>query len=457
MALVSSALGGWARAKLSGVAAGPVVAARVRETLEGLGPAFVKLGQAISVRPDVFPPDLVFELSKLQDAVPAGTYAEAEEVMRSEFGVGPERLFARFDREPLAAGSIAQVHTARLCEGGEEQEVVVKVQRRDAARLMALDLEIAARLARLAQRLGVLRGVDAPALVEEFAESVRRELDFRVEASHADRFAFLFRFDPDVLIPKVFWRRTSGRMLTMQRIDGFSLGRLAEARKAGVDTARLARVGARAFMQQVLVYGFFHADLHPANILLTPDGRLAYLDFGIVGQLSQVERRHVARLLAALTEHEPARALDVSRQLGVVVPQGRRKEIVAELGTLLDRFLREDSKVELMEFGKSFLALLRRYRVRIPTGYGLLVKALVTVEGVSQTLAPEINLVAAARPVARALGLRMALGETLAGELAWRLMGSADKPDKVSGGSTPPNGGGSDYRQEAGPAAMSRS
>lgn len=407
---------------------GAAVSVEVREALERLGPAFVKLGQLISVRPDVFPADLVFELSRLQEDVPPDPPGAISQVIEAEFGLGPERLFERFDPEPIAAGSVAQVHAARTHEG---TEAVVKVQRPDAARLMELDLELARRLARWAERSGILRGVDASALVEEFAESVRRELDFRVEARHSDRFAFLFQGDEDVLIPRVLWRRTSGRVLTMERVEGWTLGRQEEARAAGVDVERLARAGARAFMQQVLVYGFFHADLHPANLMLTKDGRIAYLDFGIMGTLTAEERRTVARLLAALTEHRAEDALELSRRLGVVVDPRHREAVVAELSGLLDRFLREDAKVALVQFGRRFLVLLRRYGVRVPRGYGLLVKSLVTVEGVSQTMAPEINLVAAARPVAAALTLRIGLGETLAGRTLMRLARAASSSDTL--------------------------
>lgn len=408
----------WFGARRRGRPGGPDVAAAVRASLERLGPAFVKLGQLISVRPDVFPPDLVFELSKLQDEVAPEPYESIERVVAAEFGRGPAGLFESFEKTPLAAGSVAQVHVARTRDG---EEVVVKILRPGAERLMALDLAMGARLARWARALGIVRGIDAVGLVEEFRRSTERELDLRVEAAHADRFAFLFSGDPDVCVPRVSWRRTSRRVLTMERIDGWTLGHVEEAQAAGIDTARLARAGARAFMRQVLVFGFFHADLHPANIMLTREGRIAYLDMGIVGRLDARERSLVARLLAAFTSRDAVGALAVSRMLGVRVPAASTAVATRELGLLLDEYLADGGRVRFAEFGRAFLALLRRHDVRIPSGYGLLVKALVTVEGASQTLAPDINLVVTARPVAGALALKESLGPTMAGRALFSL------------------------------------
>lgn len=420
--LASSVATAWFKARRSAQPAGPAVAVAVRESFERLGPAYVKLGQLISVRPDLFDPDLVFELSKLQDSVDPAPYSAISRVIDAEFGRGPDELFASFDREPLAAGSVAQVHRAVLDDG---RAAVVKVQRPEARALMSLDLAMAARLARWGARLGLLRGVDAVALVDEFAASAARELDFRVEAAHADRFAFLFSHDPEIHIPWVEWRRTSGRVLTMEHVDGWTLARIDEARSAGVDSGALARAGARAFMQQVLVDGFFHADLHPANLMLMGDSRIAYLDFGIVGRLSARERRAVGRLLGAFTAKDAQRAIEVSGQLGVEVPEERRAAAVRELDQLLEEFLGDSGSLKLAAFGRRFLVLLRRNNIIVPPGYGLLVKALVTVEGVSQTLAPDINLVEVARPVAAALAIRESLGSTLAGALAWKALEKA--------------------------------
>jgi ubiquinone biosynthesis protein len=396
-----------------------VEAIALREAFERLGPAFVKLGQLVSVRPDVFAPELVFELSKLQDDVPAGPFASIAGVVEAEFGRPPDKLFTSFDEEPLAAGSVAQVHRARTADG---RDVIVKVQRPEAAELLSVDLDVARAVAWDAGRLGVLAGIDAPALVDEFQASVARELDFRVEAANADRFSFLFRGDPDIRIPEVVWERTSRRLLTMERIEGWPLSEVDQARAAGMDTQRLARAGARAFMEQVLVFGIFHADLHPANLMIASDGRVAYLDFGIVGRLSQGDMKMIARLLAAITGRDTQAALAAAACLGVRIPPDRLDPLAAEVSRLIDRHLGDGERVGLGEFGKDFLAALRSNRVAVPTGFGLLVKALVTVEGVSQTLAPEVDLVATARPVATLLMMRQTLGDTLGGQLAWGVL-----------------------------------
>jgi ubiquinone biosynthesis protein len=418
-ALAGAVIGAKLKAARAGEPADAREAVALRQKFEELGQAFVKLGQFISVRPDVFRPELVFEMSKLQDAVAPDPFGAISGVILAEFGRPPGELFAQFDEEPLASGSVAQVHRARTVDG---RDVVVKVQRPEAADLLALDLDVAHTVASVARRLGVLEGIDTPALVEEFRASVARELDFRTEASHADRFAFLFRGDPDIRIPEIVWARTSRRVLTMERIDGWPLSDVALAKDAGVDTERLAVAGARAFMQQVLVFGMFHADLHPANLMITREGRIAYLDLGIVGRLSEADRLAVARLLAALTSRDSAGALRAAAGMGVRVPPAELDALALEVSELLDRYLDEGRRVALGEFGRSFLSTLRRHGVVVPSGFGLLVKALVTVEGVSQTLAPEVNIVATARPVASLLVLRQSLGDTLGARLAWELM-----------------------------------
>jgi ubiquinone biosynthesis protein len=238
----------------------------------------------------------------------------------------------------------------------------------------------------------------------------------------ADRFAFGFRNDPRVLVPRMVWARTTRRVLTMEYVEGWRLSELDEARLAGVDTRGLAVHGANVFMRQVLVTGRYHADLHPANLLVTRDNRIAYLDFGIVGALSQRERALVAQMLAALVFRDARRALLASAELGVVVPPEKEDTVRRGLGALMDRTLAvEDSRkspplagpvgarADVRDFGMGFLSLLGRNDIEIPVGYGLLVKSLVTVEGVSRALYPEIDIIEATRPFVTRLLAREAL------------------------------------------------
>lgn len=384
-----------------------VFAREWRRAFEELGPAFVKLGQLISVRPDEFSAELVAEMVAMQDSVPASPAADIRKIVAEEFGRAPEELFASFEDTPIASASIAQVHAATLAEAvrpvwGEPlpagTEVVVKVIRPGVADVVRGDIAEARRLAELLSRWRLSRGFDAEGLLGEFEASLERELDLRNEGHTADRFAFDFRDDPDVEVPRVVWSRTTRRVITMERILGWRLTDIDSAAKAGVDAKRLAIHGATAFMRQVMVYGRYHADLHPANLFITPRETIAYLDFGIVGQVSAEERAWIAHVLAGLAYRDSDRVLKYSRLLGVEVPEEKVGRVRRELEALLGGKGDTQQGSELKHFGFGFLAMMRRNEIAIPAGYGLLVKSLATVEGVARSLYPEIDIIGIARP-----------------------------------------------------------
>lgn len=411
------------------------LAVNVRLACEELGPAFVKIGQLVSVRPDTFPAELCFELEKLQDAVAPLPLSEVRRVIREDFGREPEELFASFAPEPEASASIAQVHRATLRESAKPvwgeplppgATVAVKVVRPGIEEDVVADLKAARRLAAHFGRFPAVRRWNIDALVEELAASLHRELDLRNEARVSDRFAFDFRDDLQVMIPRVVWSRTTRRVLTMEFVEGWRLTALDDAIRKGVDAYGLAVHGAQVFMRQVLVHGRFHADLHPANLLVTRDNRIAYLDFGIVGFLTPAERAAVAQVLAALVFRDPERALRYSAELGVSVPPERVRPLTEALGRLMDRTLGTARSVspraeassaapgaDIKSFGLGFLSLLARHRIDVPVGYGLLVKSLVTVEGVARALYPEINILEAARPFVTRLLLSRAGGSEM--------------------------------------------
>lgn len=421
----------------SGLALGDAAARRrvfAREwvaAFEQLGGAFLKLGQVISVRPDEFGDELADAMARLRDEVAAEPFDRIEPIIRESLGAGVGDLFASFDETPLASASIAQVHAATLAAPyrpvwGDElpagAEVVVKVIRPDSAEAVLGDMAEARRLARAGARLGLLRGVDLEGLLDEFEASLRRELDLRVEGRIADRFAFDFRNDPRIVVPRIVWERTAPRVLTMERMHGWRLSELDEAEIAGVDARGLAVHGATAFMRQVMVYGRFHADLHPSNLFVTPDNRIAYLDFGIVGHLSDEERGWIGQVLASFVYRDADRAMRYSQKLGVTVPPEKVAVVRRELGELLDRMLGGEER-DFRHFGFGFLGLLRRHGIAIPAGYGLLVKSLATVEGVARRLYPDIDIMDTAKPfvtrmIATAIGRPDTMPERL--ERAWR-------------------------------------
>ncbi len=360
----------------------------------------------ISVRPDEFGEELAAEMERLRDRCTRVDFSELAPIIETSLGASLSALYESIDTTPLATASVAQVHAAVLAEDyrpvwGQPlpagSDVVVKVIRPGAAEALRADVAEARRLAERSLVKWLLRGADLGSLLDEFERSLDRELDLRVEGHVADRFAFDFRHDPKILVPRVVWTHASSRVLTMERVYGWRLSELDEAELAGVDAHGLAVHGATAFMRQVMLYGRYHADLHPSNLFVTRDNRIAYLDFGIVGHLSDAERGDIAQVLAGFVYRDADRALRYSANLGVVVPPEKVAKVRRELGVLLDKTMGGGS-TDFRHFGFGFLSLLRRNGIAIPGGYGLLVKSLATVEGVARRLYPDIDIMEVARP-----------------------------------------------------------
>lgn len=405
--LVVHALRSWRWSRVAGEAA---FARELRLAFEHLGPAFIKIGQFISVRPDLFGPDLVFEMERLCDSVPAVPVSEIRAVIEREIG-NPDRIFASFDDTPVASASIAQVHVATLAQDYRPvvgailkagTRVAVKVVRPGVEAAVAADLAAARPLVDRLARWPRLRRYGLTQLLDEFSRSLRSECDLRNEAAVADRFAFDFRDDPLLMVPRIVWPRTSRRVLTMEFVEGWRLSEVTAAERQGIDGRGLALHGAELFMRQVLVLGRFHADLHPSNIFITTDGRIAYLDFGIVGATEKDNRLAIAQVLAATVYGDADRALRYSAELGLVVPSDRESSVRRKVAELMADTLSEAPR-DIRGFAIGFLRIMDGERVNVPVGYGLLVKALVTVEGVARALYPDIDIAEAARPFATKL------------------------------------------------------
>jgi ubiquinone biosynthesis protein len=405
--LTRHAVAGW---RLSPSARREASAVHLRRAFEDLGPAFIKLGQLMSVRPDVFGPEIVFEMEKLCDSVPSLPSRAIREVIERELG-DPDRLFASFDDAPLASASIAQVHRATLAEAYRPvigaalpagAQLVVKVVKPGVEEAIRSDIAAARPLVAWLSRRKLLRRYNLASLLDEFAASLSSECDLREEARVADRFSFDFRDDPLVLIPRIVWPRTSRRVLTMEYVEGWRLSELTAAEREGIDARGLALHGSEVFMRQVLVLGRFHADLHPANVFVTPDGRIAYLDFGIVGRTERENRAAIAQVLAATVYGDADRALKYSAQLGLAIDPAREPGVRRAVGELMDRTLGASPR-DVRGFAIGFLRVMHDAGVSVPVGFGLLVKALVTVEGVAKALYPDMDITDAAKPYATKL------------------------------------------------------
>lgn len=386
--------------KLSPGLSGPLLpeeelAKRLRSFLEELGPTFIKVGQLLSVRPDLVPPEVVFELENLLDETSPLPFEAVKEQIELSLGKPLDEAFASFDPVPIASASIGQVHRGVLIEGGHD--VAVKVQRPGIQEKIEADLDIIRYLAEKAQRR--IEVVDLAAVVQEFSDSLHRELDYRVEARHIDRFRFNFRDDDLVRIPIVYWKYTSRRLLVLEYIEGWKLSELAEPESLGIDAFGLAKHGAEAFMKQVLEDGFFHGDLHPANLLITPDGKIAYLDFGIVGTVPEQDKEAIARMLLGIIRRDVGEIIAEARSIGVEITSDKVEEMRKGLADAIDRYSgKKLGEIKIDVIGREFLSLIYRNRIRIPRNYALLAKALITVEGTAKKLYPDINILEIAQP-----------------------------------------------------------
>ncbi len=385
-------------------------AGRLREALVALGPTFVKLGQALSTRPDLLPPDFVHELGKLQDTVPPFPGEVAVATIEESLGRPIAELFAHFEPEPMAAASLGQVHAAVLHSG---EQVVVKIQRPDIAARINTDLAILADLAALAQeRLPFGRQYNLVELAWEFSATLRAELDYRREGRNADRFRQLFADDEAVHIPCVYWDYTQGPVLTLERLYGLKITDRVALLESGIDPAELARNCLQLILAEIFSYGFFHSDPHPGNFFAMPGDVIGVVDFGQVGMLDRDTTRALLLLLASVVDHDTPSALRALERMGLV----SRRDITPQLRRDLERFTegfvdRPLADISARETINELLALLRRHHIRLPGPLAMLLKALVMMEGVGLQLDPQLDVFGIARPyVQRAIAEGLAPG-----------------------------------------------
>jgi ubiquinone biosynthesis protein len=374
---------------------------QIRHVLEKLGPTFIKFGQMLSTRVDLLPMDVALELKKLQDNVPPEPMEVMEKVLSRAYKkplTGDDGVFAEFDREPVAAASIAQVHFARLHDGSH---VAVKVRRPRIQKTIEADLSILRLLASLFDRyFPEYHRLKAPCVVDEFAITIMGELNLRSEAAHASRFAENLSDVDGVGVPRVLWDYTSMEVLVTERVYGIEIDEREKLAAAGHDLMRLCERTATLFFHMVFVDGYFHADLHPGNIFVAENGDILLVDFGIVGRLDMRSRCYIADMLLAFLKQDYRRAAEVHVEAGYVPADtnvSAFEDAMREIAEpIFNRPLKDISLAELLFY---LFAVTERFKMETQPELLLLQKTMVVIEGVARELEPEVNVWALAKPL----------------------------------------------------------
>ena len=370
---------------------------RMRRVLEELGPTFVKLGQVLATRVDLFGPEWLEEFAKLQDKAPAVEWAEIEKQLTEDLGAPPERIFALTVTEPLAAASLAQVHKARLDDG---TWVALKVRRPGIRPVVEADLRLLKRLAEIIESEAPdLKQYRPKALVRQFSDSLRAELDFAAEGRHAERIADSLSEDSGIVIPATYWEWTGERLNVQDYIDGIAGGDYKAVEQAGLDRHRIAQRGTRAILEMILVHGFFHADPHPGNIKYLPEEQIGLLDFGMVGRLSDDRRHEVAELLYGLVKRDAGQVARIllDWSLDSDADSDRLEEDIA---AFVDRYHGVPlEKLDMSAMIGDMTGVLRRHHLILPADLVLMLKAFITLEGMGRSLDPDFDMASEVAPV----------------------------------------------------------
>ncbi len=387
-------------------------AERLRMAFEELGPTYIKLGQILSTRPDLVPIDFVSELSKLQDEVPPFPYKDAKRIVESELRQPIEEVFKTFEETPLASASIGQVHRACLMEG---EDVAVKIQRPRIRRLVDVDLEIMLHLATLAERHIEEISLHQPVkIVEEFAKTLEKELDYTIEATSMERVSSQFLQDPTVYIPKVFRETTTDRVLTTELVRGIKVSKLDQLDQEGYDRKTITIRGARICLSQIFDHGFFHADPHPGNVFVLPGNVICLLDFGMVGAIDRNTREDFVELVDSIVRQDETRTARCLLRITAWEEEPNMRTFEKEVAEFMGQHLYKPLKdIELGKLLQHLLELAAQHRLRIYPDIFLMMKALSTVESVACLLDPDFDMVRHAEPFIKKVKLERFSAERL--------------------------------------------
>ncbi len=375
---------------------------RVRMSCEDLGPTFVKLGQILSTRPDLISREFIEEFSKLQDEVPPFSFSEVKEVFQEEFGKSISDVFTQFDEHPVASASLSQVHRAKLPSG---EYVAVKVQRPNIEECIKMDISILFDLARFIDKRLINSHIYQPIkIVEEFSKSIKRELNFISEGHNIDKFGVNFKDSETVHIPKVYWQLTTSKILTMEYINGVKISAIDNSHNFQYDKKLISTRGADMILKQIFVDGFFHGDPHPGNIFIMENNVIALVDFGMVGRIEEKTMANMADLLIAAIDNDADKIIKSLEEMEIIGSDININNLKIEIKDFIDKYYGVPLKqLEISVIIEEILEIMIRHQIKVPSDLILLVKSLVTIEGVGRDLDPDFNMVAHTKPFAKQL------------------------------------------------------
>ncbi|MGB7413026.1 MAG: AarF/ABC1/UbiB kinase family protein, partial [Thermosynechococcaceae cyanobacterium] len=375
----------------------------IRESLLHLGPTFIKVGQFFSTRADLFPVEYIDELSKLQDQVPAFGYEQVTEIIEQELGAPVQNIFENFSPIPIAAASLGQVHHAQLQSG---DEVAVKVQRPGLKQLFQIDLSILRGFAEFVQHRTPWGkgGRDWLGIYEECHQNLWGELDYLNEGRNANLFRRNFHDQSDVIVPRVHWRYTTSRLLTMEYLPGIKVNDVDALSAAGIDRVEIAQLGARSYLRQILHHGFFHSDPHPGNIAVNPDGALIFYDFGMMGQLPAKTQEHLMLNFKGILQNDAGLVVQAMVELGALAPNSDfgpvRRSVQHMLDSYFDRAFSEHGEISMASINDDLYELTYDQPFRFPAAFTFVLRSLSALEALGKFLDPNFNFMEVAQPFA---------------------------------------------------------
>ncbi|MBV9388877.1 MAG: AarF/ABC1/UbiB kinase family protein [Chroococcidiopsidaceae cyanobacterium CP_BM_ER_R8_30] len=371
-------------------------AIQLRELLTSLGPAYIKIGQALSTRPDLVPSLYLNELTQLQDQLPPFPNAVAYQFIEEELGDRPDQIYAELSPQPIAAASLGQVYKGKLKTG---ETVAVKVQRPDLRERITVDLYVLRGLAAWVQKTFKQIRSDLVAILDEFGYRIFEEMDYIQEGQNAERFARLYGHIPDVYVPRIYWEYTNRRVLTMEWINGTKLTQVEALRDQGINARHIIEVGVHCSLRQLLEYGFFHADPHPGNLLATPDGKLAYLDFGMMSEIELYQRYGLIEAVVHMVNRDFEGLAHDYVKLGFLTPDTDLTPIIPAFARVFGNALGASvAELNIKSITDQLSELMYEYPFRVPAFYALIIRSLVTLEGIAIHIDPNFKVLTAAYP-----------------------------------------------------------